>query len=142
MGVLSREEALALAEQKELDLILVTPNASPPVARIVDYDKFRYEQEKEQKRRERQKAPEMKRVQISPRTATNDLQISLKKLEKFLEAGHRVEIQLTLRGRERGNKDWARSKLEEFIDMITVPHKVTSPIKSGGRGMLTQISPE
>jgi len=68
-------EALSLAEEKELDLILITPNASPPVARIFGFDKFRYEREKEQKRQKRLKAPEVKRVQISARTATNDLQI-------------------------------------------------------------------
>jgi len=142
VGVLGLEEALKLAQDKELDLVLISPKADPPVARIVSFDKFRYEQGKEEKKQKRQKAPEMKRIQISGRTAQNDLQIQQKKLEKFLEAGHRVEIQLTLRGREKGNKEWAKGKLVEFMDMITTPHRVVNDIKPGGRGLLVQISPE
>jgi len=136
------DDALKLAQERELDLILISPNASPPVARVMNFDKYRYERSKELKKQKAQKAPDTKRVQISPRTAKNDLMVQLKKLEKFLTAGHRVEIQLTLRGREKANKEWARVKLEEFMAMIETPHKVTSDVKSGGRGMLVQISPE
>ena len=106
------------------------------------FDKFRYERSKELKKQRAQKAPEIKRVQISPRTAKNDLLIQLKKLEKFLAASHVVEIQLVLRGREKANKEWAQLKLEEFMAMIEAPHKVTGSVKTGGRGMLVQISPE
>jgi len=141
-GVMKTDDALRLAEERELDLILISPKAKPPVARIMNFDKFRYERSKELKKQKAQKAPDTKRIQISPRTARNDLMVQLKKLEKFLSAGHRVEIQLTLRGREKGNKDWARTKLEEFMGMIETPHKVTSDIKSGGRGMLVQLTPE
>jgi translation initiation factor IF-3 len=139
---LSREEAQQKAEEKGLDLVLISPNAKPPVARIVNFDKFRYEREKELKKQKQQKAPEMKRVQISPRTAKNDLLVQMKKLEKFLSTGHKVEIQITLRGREKGNREWAELKLNEFMDMITVPHKVSSDIKKGGRGLLIQLEPE
>jgi len=139
---MKRDEALKLAEERELDLILISPNAKPPVARVMDYDKYRYERSKELKKQKAQKAPDTKRVQISPRTAHNDLMVQLRKLEKFLTAGHRVEIQMTLRGREKGNKDWARTKLEEFMAMIETPHKVTGDVKFGGRGMLVQITPE
>ena len=136
------EKAQALAEEKELDLVLISPKAKPPVARIINFDKFRYEREKELKKQKRQKSPDMKRIQISARSAKNDLLIRLKKLEEFLEAGHRVEIQMTLRGREKGNKDWAKQKLAEFMAMITTPHKVTSDVKPGGRGLIVQIAPE
>ena len=139
---MTREKALELAEEKGLDLILISPKANPPVAKIMGFDKFRYERSKELKKQKSQKALDTKRVQISPRTARNDLLIQLRKLEKFLSAGHIVEIQLTLRGREKYNREWAIKKLEEFMAMIEVPHKVTSSIKSGGRGMLVQISPE
>ena len=139
---MTREKALELAEEKGLDLILISPKANPPVAKIMGFDKFRYERSKELKKQKSQKALDTKRVQISPRTAHNDLLIQLRKLEKFLSAGHIVEIQLTLRGREKYNREWAIKKLEEFMAMIEVPHKVTSSIKSRGRGMLVQISPE
>ena len=142
VGVLSLAEAMKLAEEKDLDLVLISPNAKPPVARIINFDKFRYEREKEIKKQKRQKTPEMKRIQISGRTAKNDLLTQLKKLEKFMESGHRIEIQLTLRGREKGNREWAEMKLREFMDMITVPHRIVSDIKRGGRGLLVQITPE
>jgi len=136
------EEAIELAKERGLDLILISPKANPPVARIMDYDKYRYERSKELKKQRTHKAPDTKRVQISPRTQKNDLMVQLRKLEKFLQSGHKVEIQLTLRGREKANKEWAKTKLEEFMEMIETPHKVTNDIKSGGRGMLVQIAPE
>ncbi len=84
----------------------------------------------------------MKRIQISARSAKNDLLIRLKKLEEFLQNGHRIEIQMTLRGREKGNKEWAKGKLNEFMGMITTPYRVTSEVKPGGRGLIVQIAPE
>ncbi len=124
-----------------MDLILITPKASPPVARIINYDKFRYEEAKRLKK-ERKKAPDMKRIQITVRSQKNDLSIRLKKLEEFLKAGHRVEIQLVMKGREKGKREWADNKLAEFMETIETPHKVTSNVKRGGRGLLVQIRPE
>ncbi len=140
LGVLSRDRALELAREKGLDLILISPKAVPPVARILSFDKFRYEKERELKR-QRKKAPELKRIQIGVKTAKNDLLVRLKKLEEFLEHGHKVEIQMTLRGREKEKRDWAKGKLEEFLGMITTSHKVTQPIKPGGAGLTVQIDP-
>jgi len=140
LGVLSRDRALELAREKGLDLILISPKAVPPVARILSFDKFRYEKEKELKK-QRKKAPELKRIQIGAKTAKNDLLVRLKKLEEFLEHGHKVDIQMTLRGREKEKRDWAKGRLEEFLGMITTPYKVTQPIKPGGRGLTVQIDP-
>ena len=134
------KEALAAAIAKGLDLILIVPNASPPVAKITRFDKFRYEKEKEwKKRRQAQKALEMKQIQISVREAKNDLSTKIRKLEKFLGAGHKVEIVMTLRGREKGMKDFARIKLEEFLKMITIDHNIAQEIKPGGRGLAVQV---
>lgn len=141
-GVMSKDEALRRASDLGLDLILISPKAKPPVAKIMDFDKFRYERSKELKKQQSYKAPEIKRVQISPRTAKNDLMVQMRKLEKFISGGHNVEIQLVLRGREKGNKQWAELKLNEFAAMIEMPHKVVSGIKSGGKGLVMQISPE
>jgi translation initiation factor IF-3 len=141
LGVVSREEAIAKAKEKGLDLVLVGENATPVIVKIVNYDKFRYEKEKEQKKqRVAQKANEMKQIQISMKEAKNDLQTKLKRLYTFFEDGHKVEIQLTMRGREKEKKDWARMKLEEFLKMIEVEYKITRPIQPGGRGLIVQIS--
>ena len=133
-------EAQEKAKEAGLDLVLITESATPPVARIISFDKFRYQREKELKKQQ-QRVPESKRVQISPREGAHDLSFKLKRLEEFLQAGHKVEIQVTLRGREKGMQEFAKTKLREFISKIETPHKMTYEIKMGGRGLITQIDP-
>ena len=141
LGVLSLSEALKLAKGKGLDLIEISPAAKPPVARIISYDKFRYQQEKKAKKQQAQnKSGGMKRIQISIREAKNDLMMKMKRLEEFLAEGHQVEIALNLRGREKGNRDFARKKIEEFLKMIVVPHQVTSPPRPGGYGFTAVVA--
>ena len=141
LGILSRDAALAVARERGLDLIEIAPMAKPPVAKIIGFDKFRYQQEKEEKKkRSAQKAKELKQVRITPRAAQNDLQVKVRRVEEFLAEGHKVEIGLFLRGREKGNKDWGLQKLKEFLGMITAPHQVTLPPKQGGRGFITQVT--
>ena len=144
LGVLPRDKALALARPAEgVDLIEIAPDAKPPVARLMSYDKFRYEEGKrEKKERLAQKSGGMKRVQISARAAQNDLAVKLRQLVKFLAEGHQVEIHLRLRGREKGNKPWAEQKLAEFLKMIPpeVEYKRVSPPRFGGYGLSMQIA--
>ena len=143
LGVMSRDEALALSNPEAgLDLIEIAPQANPPVARLMSFDKYRYELEKtEKKERQAQKAAsQTKQIQISARSGLNDLLVRLKKLEEFLADGNQVEIQLKLRGREKGNKDWARQKMNDFLGMITTDYKIISPPRFGGRGMITQVA--
>ena len=141
LGVLSLEEAKSKAKESGLDLVLVTEKANPPVARIVSFDKFRYQKEKEAKKQKQQKNPESKRIQISPREGEHDLSFKLKRLEGFLQDGSKVEIQMTLRGREKGMKDFAKDKLKTFMDRIETPFKVTQDVKPGGRGLIIKIDP-
>ncbi len=141
LGVMKLEEALKIAVESNLDLIEIAPVAKPPVAKIISFDKFRYQKEKEDKKqRHGQQIKELKHVRITPRAAKNDLSIKARQTDKFLEGGHRVEINLFLRGREKGNKEWGFMKLKEFLEMIKTPHEVTVSPKSGGRGLITQIS--
>lgn len=141
IGVLSRDKALSIAMEKGLDLIEIASDAKPPVARIMNYDKFRYQKEKEEKKqRLATKGKELKTVRITARAATNDLQTKLKRLIKFLEAGHKVEIMLALKGREKAHKDLALEKLKNFMETIPVPYQITMEPKKGGRGFVTQIS--
>lgn len=141
LGVLSKEEALHKAAEAGLDLIEIAPTAKPPVARIMSYDKFRYQKEKEgRKQRKATKAEELKQVRVSARAATHDLEVKAKKVNGFLEKGSRVEIMMLLRGREKANKDWARAKLEEFLGLLLPDHKVASPPRYTGRGFVVQVS--
>jgi len=107
----------------------------------MSYDKFRYEEAKRKKKeRLAQKSGGLKHVQISARAAQNDLLIKLKQLEEFLGEGYQVEINMRLRGREKGMKDWARQKLADFMKMIPVEYKRLSEPRFGGYGMSVQIA--
>jgi translation initiation factor IF-3 len=140
IGVFPLAEALNMAKEQGLDLIEISPSAKPVVTRIMSYDKFRYLEEKaEKKERQATKASGVKQVQISAKAATNDLMVKMKKLEEFLAEGHQVEVQMRLRGREKGNKPWAEQKLKDFMAMIPVEYKVVNPPRFAGRGMTTSI---
>lgn len=140
LGVMTKEAALKLAQDQRLDLIEIAPTAKPPVARIMSFDKYRYLQEKKlKKQRAQQKTQEMKQVQISVREANHDLQIKAERVNKFLSEGHAVEILLTLRGREKAHRDFAREKLADFMKRINPEHKVAMPPRSGMRGIITQV---
>lgn len=141
LGVLPFEDALARADAKNIDLIEISPLAVPPVARIMSYDKFRYQEEKKRKKqRIAQKNLEIKRIQLSGRTASNDLQVKARLLNKFMAAGHSINVVLTLRGREKGNQEYAHEQLKKFLTMLS-PHRVISPPKFMGRGIQTHIVP-
>jgi translation initiation factor IF-3 len=142
LGVLPRDKALALVRPEEgLDLIEISPNAKPPVVRLMSYDKFRYEEEKrEKKERLAQKSVGMKHVQITARAAQNDLMIKVRAVEKFFNEGHPVEVNLRLRGREKANRAWAMDKLNEFLKMIPVEFKKLSEPRFSGNGPGVQIA--
>ena len=141
IGVLSKDEALQRAVALGLDLIQINALTDPPVVKIISFDKFRYQQEKEEKKqRQAQKQKELKQVRITGRAAQNDLLIRAKAADKFLEEGHKVEINLALRGREKAHKEWALQKMQEFLSMITVPYALTMAPKQGGRGYVAQIT--
>jgi translation initiation factor IF-3 len=134
------EAALKLAEDKELDLIEISPTTTPPVARIINFDKFRYQKERELKKQKGGKrTDELKQVRISVRAAQNDLKVKAQKIDEFLDKGHKAEIILRLRGREKYNKDWARYKLEEFLKLITAEYKIILEPRFSGQGLIMQI---
>ena len=140
LGKMKKEDAFELAKGKGLDLIEIAPMAKPPVARVMSYDKFRYQQEKKfKKQRALQKGQEMKQVQISIKEAVHDLGVKAGRVNKFLSEGNQVEIVMVLRGREKANKDFARERLANFLKMIDPEHKVLMEPRPGGRGIMMQI---
>lgn len=142
LGVLSLEEAKKIAADRSVDLILIVPTVNPPIAKIMSYDKFRYIKEKEMKKqRMAMKAPEMKQVQISSREAKNDLMMKIGRIEKFLGEGHRVEVAMRLRGREKAMKDWSRGKMEEFLKLIPFQFKLTQNIQYDGKQFTMRMDP-
>ena len=141
LGIMPLEAALKLAQEKELDLIEIVPTGKPPIAKIISFDKFRYQKEKElKKQKAAQKISEMKQIQISARAAKNDLETQIRKLEKFLEDEHKIQIILVLKGREKYNRQWAFQKLDEFLKMISIEYNTTMEPRFAGRGLLMQIA--
>ena len=143
LGVLALKEALRLASPDSgLDLIEISSQTKPPVARVMSFDKYRYDIEKKEKeeRKKAQGGGGLKQIQISAREARNDLLRKAGLVAKFFEEGHTVEVALWLRGREKYNKPWARQKMDDFLKLIAVEHKVLQEPRFGGRGMTAQIA--
>lgn len=136
-----REEALKKAQERGLDLVLINALSSPPIAKITSFDKWRYQQEKEEKKQHIHKGGDLKQVRITVRAAENDLRRQAQKADEFLKEGHKVEIMMALRGREKSGqmKGWVHEKLQVFLTMISEEYRVTSEPKPGGRGLLMQI---
>jgi translation initiation factor IF-3 len=125
LGVLSRAEALALAAEQELDLVEISPNADPPVVKIVDWGKFNYQKTKQQQlNRKNAKTLDMKQMRFGLKIGDHDLEVKMKKVTGFLEAGHKVKITLFFRGRELAHKDigfkLAERVINDFEDTIAV----------------------
>ncbi len=133
--------ALELAKQRGLDLIEISASAKPPVARIMSFDKFRYQEEKKfKKQRAAQKSGGIKQVQVGVRTAGNDLLIKSKKVNEFLNEGYRVEILLVVRGREKAHKDFAMEKMKNFLTMLDSTHKIATRPQFVMKGISIQVT--
>lgn len=125
LGVLSKREALELASQRELDLVEISPNADPPVAKIVDWGKYNYQRTKQlQKQKRSSKASELKQMRFGLKIGDHDLDVKLKKVTAFLEDGHKVKITLFYRGREMAHKDigfkLAQRVIEQYGSSVVV----------------------
>ena len=138
LGVMETDAALRLARERGLDLIEVGPNARPPVCRIIDFGKWKYEQAK-RARQERQARPvvrsEVKGVRITFRASPHDMKMRAEQADEFLGAGHTVRVEMLLRGREKGKQWFARERMHEFLKLLTVPSRIQQDIRPGGRGI-------
>lgn len=136
LGVLSFADALKAAQAVELDLIEISPNAVPPVAKIMDYGKFQYEQKKkESAARAKAKVSETKEVQIKVGTGENDMRLKAKKAAEWLADGHRVRMELFLKGRYKGMEEaFLKARLEKFMLLIPYPYRIAEPITKAPKG--------
>ncbi|MDE0348050.1 MAG: translation initiation factor IF-3 [Boseongicola sp.] len=141
-GVVSPEQALELAEDSGLDLVEISPNASPPVCKIMDYGKFKYEQQKrESDARKKQKTIEIKEVKFRPNTDIHDYDVKMRNVTRFLESGDKVKVTLRFRGREMAHLNLGRDLLERVADDIKEIGKVENMPKMEGRQMVMMIGP-
>ena len=141
LGIMSVPEALQIAREAELDLVNVSPNANPPVCKIIDYGKFRYEMaRKEKDARKKQKTMEVKEVRLSPNIEQNDFNTKVNAARKFLEKGNKVKVTLRFRGREMSHMSTSRHILEDFAAELEDVAVVDKPSKVEGRSLVIVLS--
>ena len=136
LGIMSSREALQLAEEAGVDLVKIAPTAKPPVCRIVDYGKFKYEQtRKEKEARKKQKVIEIKEIRLSPNIDTNDLNTKINAARKFLTKGDRVKVTLRFRGREMAHMANSKHILDDFAEALADVSVIEKAPKVEGRSM-------
>jgi translation initiation factor IF-3 len=142
VGVVTPEKARELAAEAGLDLVEISPNASPPVCKIMDFGKFKYEQQKrESEARKKQKTIEVKEVKFRPNTDIHDYDVKMRNVVRFLENGDKVKVTLRFRGREMAHQDLGRRLLERVADDIQELGKVENMPRMEGRQMVMMIGP-
>ena len=136
LGIMSAREAMKIAQEAELDLVKIAPTAKPPVCKIIDYGKFRYEQSrKEKEAKKKQKTVELKEVRLSPNIDTNDLNTKVNNARKFISKGNKVKVTLRFRGREMAHVQQSRHILDDFAELLADIAVVEKPAKLEGRNM-------
>ena len=140
---MSAEEALKAAEQAGLDLVKIAPNAVPPVCRIMDYGKFRFEQTKKEKEaKKNQRVIEIKEIRMGPSIGENDFNTKLKNGMKFISEGNRVKVSVRFRGREMAHTDIGKDLLNEYAEKCSEIATIDKAAKLEGRNMFMFLSPK
>lgn len=141
LGVLDSKEALKKAQEVGLDLIEISPQANPPVAKIMDYGKYQYEVKKKSKEvKQKAHTTETKSVQVKVTTSEHDKELKAKRAAEWLAEGHRVKVDLFLSGRYKYmEQEFLKQRLENFLKLIPTEYKVADPIKKGPKGLTTTL---
>lgn len=143
MGIMSAEEALRIADEQGLDLVKISPQANPPVCKLMDYGKFRFEQSKREKEaRKNQHVVEIKEIRMSPGIDVGDFNVKLKNAQKFLADGDRVKVSVRFRGREMAHTDIGKKLLDKFAEQCAEVSNVDKGAKLEGRNMSMFLSPK
>lgn len=143
MGIVDIDKALEVAENSSLDLVKVAPQAKPPVCKIMDYGKYRYElQKKDKEAKKNQKTIRVKEIKMSPTIEEHDLKVKANQAVKFLEGGDKVKVSVKFRGRQMGHTDQGREVLDWFFDEISHYAQIDKPAKLEGRNMVMYVLPK
>ena len=142
LGIMSAREALAIAEEENLDLVKISPNAVPPVCKIMNYGKFKFEQaKKEKENRKNQKVVELKEIQLSMTIDVGDLNVKAKKTLEILSDGNKVKVSIRMRGREMAHAAMGVDVMRRFFDMLGGKAVMDKEPKTEGRNILMILSP-
>lgn len=143
LGILSRNEALAKADEYGLDLVLVSPDAKPPVAKIMDYSKFRFEQQKKLKEmKKNQKVVVVQEIRLSPTIEKHDFETKANNARKMLQKGNKVKVSLRFFGRMIAHQDLGQDVIKRFVDSLEDCAQTEAPIKLDGRSLFTVLVPK
>ena len=136
LGIMSAREAMKLAQEAELDLVKIAPGAKPPVCKIIDYGKYKYEQtRKEKEAKKKQRTVEIKEVRLSPNIDTNDLNTKMNNAKKFISKGNKVKVTLRFRGREMAHMNASKHILDDFAENLSDVAVVEKAPKIEGRSI-------
>jgi len=142
LGVMSPRDAMKVAQEKNLDLVEVAPTANPPVCRIMDYGKYRYEQnKKEREAKKNQKVISVKEVKLRPNIEDHDFLTKAKNASKFLTSGDKVKVTIMFRGREITHPELGQELCERFAEELSTVSKIEKPAKVEGRNMIMILAP-
>lgn len=143
LGIMSSKDAYMMAKEKDLDLIKIAPTATPPVVKIADFGKYRYEMMRKEKEAKRnQRVTELKEIRMTPNIDQNDFNTKLSAARKFLEKGNKVKVALRFRGREMSRMNQSKYILDEFAEQLKDIAVLDKPAKVEGRNMAIVISPK
>ena len=143
LGIMSSKDAYMMAKEKDLDLIKIAPTATPPVVKIADFGKYRYEMMRKEKEAKRnQRVTELNEIRMTPNIDQNDLNTKLSAARKFLEKGNKVKVALRFRGREMSRMNQSKYILDEFAEQLKDIAVLDKPAKVEGRNMAIVISPK
>lgn len=141
IGVFPTSEAIKMAKEKGLDLVEITANTNPPIAKITDFGKLVYQQTREEKKqRSKQKKDDLKKIRLTFKMGQHDLDVKRDKIEEFLKDGMKVQVELFLRVREKTQKNLAKHKLQDFMATIREEYKVSGEIKQSNNSFFAVIS--
>lgn len=142
LGIVSAKEALNLAEEKFLDLVKIAPNSKPPVCKIMDYGKYKYEQAKKEKdSRKKQKTVSVKEIRLRPAIEEHDLNTKVNSARKFLNSGDKVKVSVRFRGRELGHKDIGYQVIDKFLSLLEEVGTATTKPKFEGNSLVLVVEP-
>ena len=139
LGVLATKDAIQAAQDRDLDLVEVAPTAKPPVCKIMDFGKYKYQMSKKQTQK---KAPDMKEVKLRPRIGDHDLELKVRNLRKFLDHGHKVKVSMFFRGRERARPDMGLQVYDKLLQMLPGEYNIIQKQKYEGNSITMVMSPK
>ena len=143
LGIMSRDEALNLAEQKNLDLVCIAPKAEPPVCKILDYGKFKYDQQKKEKEaKKKQHTTQIKEIRLSTFIEEHDIMVKAKTGAKFLKDGNKLKVSLRFRGRERDYVSTGQEVMEKFAEAVSDVGEMEKKPKFEGRSLTMILTPK